>query len=311
MKLTNQTLATLLLLGLAVSGYSQGGIDVTGDPVQVGGHDQNTTTTGGQIVIPDEQDPLRQQPPAHAATSRDEEAHKRLDGLKSDVDALRADFEAYKAASKNERLAAYMGDNVRLTSARAKKSRARTALRKKGVSEKTFSEARLFKALEAALKSGKLDAILLERIDGFIADPKTKLGEMLVATQKIVSLELTLYGEGGTKEEPKGGVVTDVQNLKNWAATDPTKPYDPNKVYATPLVSAPPAPTAPTPGSINPSPPQGEKKDEAGAQGSSMQIPGFQEDAPKEVDLLNGANLAGIGTIGSLGFLAFRRIRRK
>lgn len=237
MKLMNQTLATLLLLGLTVSVFAQegGGIVVTGDPTQVGSHDQNATG-GGSIVIPDEgPDPLRQQSPPAPTATRDETAHKRLDGhdgqvktLRADVDTLRTDFEAYKTASRQERMAAYQGDNVRLATARVQKSRARTNLRKKGVSENVFSEAKLFKALEAALKSGKLDNLLRNKLNTWMADEGTTLGRMFAQTQKIASMEATLYGEGGTKDDPKG-LVGDVRSLQSWAKAqgyDPSKDYD-------------------------------------------------------------------------------------
>src|SRR3990167_3628496 len=70
-------------------------------------------------------------------------------------------------------------------------------------------------------------------------DEGTPLGRMFAATQKVAGLEQELYGEGGTKDDPKGGVVTDVQNLKNWAATDPSKPYNPNETYDPATTTAP------------------------------------------------------------------------
>jgi len=335
MKLTS-ILLSMLLLGLTVHAFAQdgndqnqgGGITVSGDPTQVQvGHDQ-ATTTGGQLVIPDDQQ--QGPPPAQATQSvRDDAAHQRLDGhdgeigkLNGDVAGLKADFEAYKAASRNERLAAYMGDNVRLASAQTRKSTARAKLRRKGVSEKTFSEPALFKALEAALKSGKLDGLLKSRLNTWMADEGTTLGRMFAATQKIANLEITLYGD---KDNPTDDMAYRLENLEKWAATGQTQPFDPSKNYAavdsgqTPDPAAPAAgttPSAPAEKGAVTVPPKGtEPANPPVDQPKDPAEKGKEEAKPSSSLLEKAKTPEGLGTMGlltlALGCLALPGVRRR
>ena len=115
-----------LLGGFCASAYAQGGTDqggitVTGDPTQIL---QSTPPQGGKLVIPDDQ-----QPAVQAAQVRDEEAHKRLDGHKTQIAALRSDLDTFKAEYQQAQRFAVQGDMVRSNQARTRAFHARSRLR--------------------------------------------------------------------------------------------------------------------------------------------------------------------------------------
>ena len=284
--------AFLLVGGFCSSAYAQngndqGGIVVTGDPAQVGNHDQGQ---GGTLVIPDEQDPpSRPQPAAaHAATGRDEEAHKRLAGHDRDIAGLRTGLAAYKEACQQERRFSYRGDKVRVAAARTKKVRARSLLRRKGVSEKAFSDPALFKALEAALKSGKLDGLLKGRLNTWMADPGTTLGRMFAAYQDH---EKILYGD---PNDPNDGLVKQHQEMWAWYEKEQkalgAKPINPP-------ASDPPAPadtgtSEPPTGTGKPAPPA--VQPQGGEKGKAKSTAEENTQTPEKIGM-------GLLTVAALG----------
>ncbi|GEM_PF-2840519 len=309
MKLMKQTLATLLLLGLAVQALAQsdqGGIIITGDPVQQGGDlHQNTTLGGGQIIIPDEQDPLRQQPPAQNPPMRDEEAHKRLDGHDKEIGALRADLDTFKAEYDSAQRFAVQGDMVRSNQARARAFHARSRLRAKGVSKKVFSEPALFKALEAALKSGKLDNLLKSRLNTWMADPDTTLGRMFTAYQDH---EKILKGD---PNNPNDDVAYRLENLEKWATMSQTQAFEPGHDYRAPAQQS----TLTNPPAAGTTPPAPADKGTEPQAGPEKQGPPAPDGKAKSSSLLDKAKTPeGLGTmafIGALGCLALPGVRRR
>lgn len=189
----------LILLGLAVSAWSQAKLEVE-DPGQPG----STTVQGpadqekpAEIVVP-AMNSAPQEAPAPAVQAAQMQVAQEIRPIRVDLhifiheDGLATRF----ALQGNDRAAAQ---------SRQRRDLAHHRLNKAGVSERKLQDFNFLSAFEKALKSGKADQWLVGKLDQMVDDPNSKLGQMKAGLDQVqkdtAEVRAAVFGDKTAKDK--------------------------------------------------------------------------------------------------------------